>query len=112
MRENKDFHIAVMPSEDTRILEFNQYRTSEMVTSIIYADLESLIKKVDGCKNNLVESSATKIALRIFNVYDMTFDGLENKHDLYRGEDRIEKFFEALKEHAMKTINFSRKCRK
>ena len=65
MRENKDFHIAVMPSEDTRILEFNQYRTSQMVPSIIYADFESLITKVDGCKNNLVESSATKIALRI-----------------------------------------------
>ena len=33
----------MMPSEDTKILEFNQYQ---------YADLECLIQKVDGCKNN------------------------------------------------------------
>ena len=83
-----------------------------MAPSIIYADLESLIKKVDGCKNNPVESSATKIAAHIPCGYSMstiwTFDGLENKHDLYRGEDRIEKFFEALKEYAMKIINFKK----
>ena len=34
-----------MPSESTKILEFNQYRKY-----IICADLESLIKRIDGCK--------------------------------------------------------------
>ena len=35
---------------------------------IIYADLESLIKKIDGCANNLEESSSTKLgySLQIF----------------------------------------------
>ena len=28
---------------------------------IIYADIESLIKKIDGCENNSEKSSATKI---------------------------------------------------
>ena len=31
------------------ILEFNQHLKSDMVPSIIHAELESLIKKEDGC---------------------------------------------------------------
>ena len=41
-----------MPSEDTKILEFNQYQKSNKAPFIIYADLECLIKNVDGCKSN------------------------------------------------------------
>ena len=48
--ENKDF--VGMPSEENAILEFNQYLKSAKVPSIIYADLEPLIKQVDGCENN------------------------------------------------------------
>ena len=33
-----------MPSKDTKILEFNEYRKSDKTPSIIYADLEFLIK--------------------------------------------------------------------
>ena len=47
--ENKDFYGAVMFSEDTKILEFNQYRKSDKRPSIIYTDIESLIKIIDGC---------------------------------------------------------------
>ena len=39
-----------MINEDTKILEFNQYRKSKQTPSIIYANLESLIKEVDGLK--------------------------------------------------------------
>ena len=39
-----------MPSEDTKILEFNQYQKSDKAGFIIYAYLECLIKKIDGCK--------------------------------------------------------------
>ena len=35
---------AVMPCEDNTIIEFNQYRKSKRVLSIIYAVFESLIK--------------------------------------------------------------------
>ena len=34
---------------------------SDKTPFIIYADLESLIKKIDNCKNNLEKSSTTKI---------------------------------------------------
>ena len=41
-----------MPSGDTKILEFNQYQKSDKAPFIIYADLECIIEKTDGCKNN------------------------------------------------------------
>ena len=46
--ENKDFCNIVMPSEDTKILEFNQYQKSDKAPFIIYADLECLTEKIDG----------------------------------------------------------------
>ena len=49
--ENKDFCNVNMPSEDTKILEFNQYKKSDKAPFIIYADLECIIEKIDGCKN-------------------------------------------------------------
>ena len=49
-----------MPSEDTNILEFIQYQKSDKGPFIIDADLECLIEKTDGCKNN-PESSPTAI---------------------------------------------------
>ena len=42
---NKDFCSVAMPSEDTKILEFNQYQKSDETPSVICEDLESLIKK-------------------------------------------------------------------
>ena len=41
-----------MPSEDTKMLEFNQYQKSGKAPFIIYADLESLTEKIDVCENN------------------------------------------------------------
>ena len=46
--ENKDFCNTVMPSEDTKILQFDQYQKP----FIIYADLECLKETIDRCKNN------------------------------------------------------------
>ena len=47
--EYKDFCNVIMSSEDTRILEFNQYEKSDKVPFIIYPDLEYIIQKTDGC---------------------------------------------------------------
>ena len=41
-----------MPSGDTKILELNQNKKTDKAQLIIYADLECLIEKVDGCENN------------------------------------------------------------
>ena len=41
-----------MPSKNTKILELNQYQKSDKTPSIIYADFESLIKRIDGYEKN------------------------------------------------------------
>ena len=50
-----------MPSEDTKILEFNQYQKSDEA-SFIYSDHECIIETIDGCKNNPENSSTTKVS--------------------------------------------------
>ena len=51
-----------MPSEDTKILEFNQYQKSDKARFIIYADLECLIEKTDRFKYNPEISSTAKVS--------------------------------------------------
>ena len=50
--ESKDFCNVVIPSEDTMILKFNQYYKGDKTSFTILEDLESLIGKIDRCKNN------------------------------------------------------------
>ena len=59
--KNKYFCGIAMPSEKDNILEFCQYMKSDKMPYIIYADIESLIRKIDGYANNLENSSTTKI---------------------------------------------------
>ena len=54
-----------MRSKDSRLLEFNQYKKPDEAPFIIYANLECLIEKIDGCKNHPENSSATKVAEHI-----------------------------------------------
>ena len=42
-----------MPRKDTEVLEFDQYQKSDKVPFIIYADLESILKRVMDLKINL-----------------------------------------------------------
>ena len=66
-----------MPFEKTKILEFNQYQKSDKAPFIIYADLECIIEKLDGWKNNPENSSTSKVSEHIlsviFNVYNIFF---------------------------------------
>ena len=57
---NKDFCGTNMPSEVTKILEFNQYQKSDKAPFLIYTDLECLKEKTDRCKKNPENSSTTK----------------------------------------------------
>ena len=81
---------SVMPSKITKILQFTQHWNSNKTPWILYAALESFIKKVDGCKNNLEKSSITKVSEHIpwgYSIFMIwVFDGLENRYDVYRGE--------------------------
>ena len=51
--------------KETKMLEFNQYWKSDNTPSIIYADLESLVKKEGRHKINPEKSSTTKLGENI-----------------------------------------------
>ena len=93
-----------MPSEDTKILEFNQYQKSDKVPFVIYADLECLIEKIDGCKNSPENSFTAKVGKHILSGFSISTISsskiIENKHDVYRSKDCVKKFCESLREHA------------
>ena len=82
---------------------------------ITYADLESLVKKIDGCENNPEKSSKTKIGEHIPCGYSMStierYDHIEYKHSLYLRKDCMKKFCESLGEHPKSIIDFEKtKC--
>ena len=54
-----------MPSEKDNILGMNQYVNSDKMPYIIYADIESLITKIDGCAISPESSSTTKLSEHI-----------------------------------------------
>ena len=71
------------------------------------------MKKIDGCKNNPEKSTTTKVSKHIASALSIStissFKEIENKHDVYRGKNCMEKFCEYLREHAMKIISFKKK---
>ena len=73
-----------MPSEYTKILEFNQYQKSDKAPFIIFADRECIIEKIDGCKNNPDNSFTTKVSEHILSGFAMStipsFGSIENKN--------------------------------
>ena len=46
-----------MTSEDTMIIEFNQYQKPYKELFVAFVDLECLMEKINGCKNNPETSS-------------------------------------------------------
>ena len=68
------------------------------------------IETIDWFKNNIENSSATKVSQNIPSGFSMStissFRSIENKHDVYTGKNCMKKFF---REHAMKIINFKKK---
>ena len=61
----------------------------------------------------LEKSTTKKLDKHIPCGYSMstawTCDGIENKHDVYRGGDCMKKFCKSLRRHTMNIINFERK---
>ena len=111
--KNKDFCKVIVPSEDTKTLEFNQYQKSHQAPFVIYPDLECLIEKIAGCKYNPENPSTTKVGKLIASAFPMStissFKSIESKHNVYRGKDCMKKFCKSLSEHTVKIINLKRK---
>ena len=90
-----------MPSEDTKILEFNQYQKSDKARFIIYADLGCL--RLMDVKINPEKSSTTKVVEHIPSGFSMSttslFKSIQNKHDVYKGKYCMRKVCKSLREH-------------
>ena len=73
-----------------------------MMPFIIYANIESLIKKIDGCANNPENSSKIKTGQHIPCVHSMSkiwgFDHIE--------KDCVKRFCTSKRKHAKNIIDF------
>ena len=61
-----------MQSRKDNILKLNQYMKSDKISYIIYADIESLIKKMMNVQNNPEKSPAKKVGEHIPCGYSMS----------------------------------------
>ena len=99
--EDKDFCSVAMLYKNTKILGFNQYQKSDKTPFIIFAEFESLIEKIDGCKCNPERPSTTKVGEHVPYCFSMSiiisFKDIENKHDVCRGKKIHENVLRILK---------------
>ena len=88
---------------------------SDKMTYIIYADIEYLIKKIDGCASNPEKSLTKKIgqhipcAYSILKIVNNVNNHIENNHTLYREKDCMKKLCSSLRDHATNILNFGKK---
>ena len=84
--ENEDFCIVIIPSEDSKILEFKQCQKPGKAPFIIHAGLECIIEKINGCKINRENSSAEKVTEHAPSRFSMStiffFRSIENMHEV------------------------------
>ena len=60
-----------MPSKETKTLESNEYLKSDKAQFIVYANLECIIKEIDGCKSNPKNSFTTKMGEHIPSAFSL-----------------------------------------
>ena len=87
IKEHMKIKIFVdMPSDGTKILEFNQCQKSDKAPFTIYAEFECITEKIDGCKNNPENSSTGKASEHIPSGFSIStissFRSIENNHDV------------------------------
>ena len=111
--ENHDYRCEEMPNEDNKILKYNHGEKSMTAPFIIYADLESLLEKMNTCCDSPEKSSTTKINKHTPSGYSLftycSFDETKNKIGYYGGEDCMKKFCLDLREHVTKITNYEKK---
>ena len=95
--ENHDYCYVEMPKEDSKILKYNHREKFMKVPFIIYADLESLLEKMNTCHNNPKKSSKTKINKHTPSGSSMfthcSFDATKNKLHYHRDKNCMKNFY-------------------
>ena len=92
-----------MPNEDNKILKYNHGEKSMKAPFIIYADLESLLEKMNTCHNNPEKSSTTKINKHTPSGYSLfthcSFGKIKNMFNHDRGKNCMKEFCLDLKKN-------------
>ena len=105
-----------MPKEDNKVLKYNHGEKSMKIPFIIYADLKSLLEKINTCHNYPKKLSTIKINKHTASGYSLStncsFDAIKNKLHCYRGKDCMKNFSIDLREHATKMINYEIEMKK
>ena len=110
--EDKDYSYVEMPEKDT-FIKYHPGVKCMRAPFVIYADLESLLKKMDTCINDPDKSSTTQINIHEMYGYSLvthcSFDEKRNVIDYYRSKDRLEKFCQDLKKQAKLIVDCEKK---
>ena len=95
------------------ILKCNHGEKSMKIQFVIYADMDSLLDKIDTCHSNTKKSSPVKINKYFDSGYSLlthcSFDTAKNKHNYYSDKDCMKKVSAESKNHTAKIINNERK---
>ena len=92
-----------MPNKDNNILKFNNFHKQQPVPFVIYADFESILEKIHGCKQDgnksYIEAYQTHadcgFGYKVVCCYD---DKYTKPIQIYRGEKSVYKFMENILE--------------
>ena len=110
--KNHDYCYVEMPKEDNKILKYNHGEKSIKVSFTIYADLESLLEKINTCDINPKKSSTTKTNKHTPSGYSLfthsSFDTTKNEFDYYRDKKCMKNFCPDLREHTTKIIKYEK----
>ena len=111
--ENHDYCHVEMPTKNNDTIKYNHGEKSMKLPFVIYTDLECLLEKMSTCINNPNESATTDINKHTPSGYSIfthcSFDESKNKLNYYRKDDCMNKFWEDLREHVTKIINYEKK---
>ena len=110
--KNNDYCYVEMPEGYGKV-RYHHGVKSMRVPFVMYADLESLLKKMDTCINDPEKSSTTKINKHEICGYSLithcSFDEKKNDIDYYRGKYCLKKFCQDLKKQAKLIIDCEKK---
>ena len=98
------YYCNIEIKKDNKILEYNYVEKTITVRFLIYADIESLLERINTSHNNPEKSSTIKINSHAPRGYSLfthcSFDAKKkSKPSSYRGKNKMIKFGKYLKEH-------------
>ena len=107
---NHNFCETEMPTEKDKILKYSHGEKSLRVLAAYYCDIESLIKKIDTCRNNPEQSSTTRVSKHkpcgFSIVAKSSLTNIREENTCYRSKDCMKKYYKKLREWVMKIVNY------